>query len=154
MSVKSLATAAAAVAAIGAAATGVTSLASVSPAPAHVQPVVFGAPLPLDPAAQGLPSPDQLVSVLNGLQNPNVPFASKGYLVEGGIGGAEGSIADHELKKAAQHGALPLSFNVANIAPAGPGSASADVTASGPTLAPTTQNITVINQGSWKLSRA
>ncbi|MBO0864403.1 MAG: hypothetical protein J2P16_04940 [Mycobacterium sp.] len=153
MSVKSLATGVAAIAAIGAAAAGVTSLASVSPGPAQVQPVVFGAPLPLDPAAS-LPTPGELVGVLNSLQDPSVPFASKGYLVQGGVGGTEGRIADHELQKAAQKGQLPLSFNVANIAPAGPGAASAEVTATGPSLAPTTQNVTFVNQGGWKLSRA
>jgi hypothetical protein len=153
LSVKSLATGVAAVAAIGAAAAGVTSLASVSSAPPQVQPVVFGVPLPLDPAAD-VPTPGQLISVLNGLQDPGVPFASKGYLVQGGVGGVEGRIADRELQKTAQKGSLPLSFNVANIAPAGPGTASADVTASGPTLAPTTQNITFVDQGGWKLSRA
>jgi len=118
-----------------------------------VQPVAFGAPLPLDPAAD-VPTPDQLVSVLNGLQNPNIPFASKSNLVEGGVGGVEGRIADRKLQKAAQNGSLPLSFTVANIAPAGPGAASADITASGPNLAPTTQNITFVNQGTWKLSRS
>jgi hypothetical protein len=103
-----------------------------------VQPVGFGAPLPLDPAAD-VPTPDQLISVLNGLQNPGVPFASNRSLVEGGVGGVEGRIADRKLQKAAQNGSLPLSFTVANIAPAGPGAASADITASGPNLAPTTQ---------------
>ncbi|GBE66630.1 low molecular weight antigen MTB12 [Mycobacterium sp. MFM001] len=153
MTVKSLATGAAVVAAIGAAAAGVTSIASVTPAASQVVPVVFGVPMPLDPATD-VPTPDQLISVLNGLQNPGVPFASKGYLVEGGVGGVEGRIADRKLQQAAQHGSLPLTFQVANIAPAGPGAASADITASGPTLAPTTQNITFVNQGTWKLSRA
>ena len=152
MPLKSLATGVAAVAAIGAAAAGVTFAASVAGSAPQVQPVVFGAPLPQDPASD-VPSPGELITVLNGLQNPGVPFASKSYLVEGGVGGVEGRIADRELQKAAQKGSLPLSFNVANIAPAGPGAASADVTASGPTLAPTTQSITFVNQGGWKLSR-
>jgi hypothetical protein len=153
VTLKSLATAAATVAAIGAAAAGVTSIASVTPASPHMQPVVFGAPMPLDPATD-VPTPDQLINVLNGLQNPSVPFASKSYLVEGGVGGVEGHIADKKLQKAAQRGSLPLTFQVANIAPAGPGAASADITASGPNMAPTTQNITFVNQGGWKLSRA
>jgi hypothetical protein len=100
-----------------------------------------------------VPTPDQLISVLNSLQNPGVPFANKSDLVEGGVSGVEGHLADHELQKAAANGSLPLSFNIANIVPAGPSTASADVTASGPHLAPTTQNITFVNQGSWKLSR-
>lgn len=152
MNVKSLTTAVAAIAAIGAAAAGATSLESVAPPPAQVQPVVFGAPLPQDPAAN-LPIPGELVAVLNGLQDPNVPFASKSNLVQGGVGGVEGHIADRQLQKAAANGQLPLSFTVSNIAPAGPDAASADVTATGPSLPPTTQNITFVDQGGWKLSR-
>jgi hypothetical protein len=115
--------------------------------------VVFGAPLPLQPGAD-VPTPDQLSNVLYGLANPDVPFASKSYLVEGGIGSTEARIADRQMQKAAKNGDLPFSFQVANIAPAGPGAASADVTASGPKLAPTTQNVTFVDQGGWKLSRA
>ncbi len=152
MTVKSLATGVAAVAAISAAAAGVTCIASVAPATPQVQPVVFGAPLPLDPATD-VPTDDELITVLNGLQNPSVPFASKSYLVEGGVGGVEAHIADRKLQKAAANGSLPLSFNIANVVPAGPGTASADVTATGPHLAPTTQNLTFVNQGGWKLSK-
>lgn len=151
MNGKSLATGVAAVAVIGAAA--VTSLASVSTAPVQIQPVVFDAPLPLDPAAD-VPTPGELVGVLNSLADPGVPFTNKSYLIQGGVGGVEGRIADRQLQKAAQKGQLPLSFEVTNIAPAGPGAASADVTATGPALAPTTQNVTFVNQGGWKLSRA
>ena len=79
---------------------------------------------------------DQLATVLNTLQDPSVSFANKGYLVEGGIP-FPASIADHELQKAAAKGSLPLTFNITNIAPAGPGAASATITATGPHLAPT-----------------
>ncbi len=155
MTVKSLTTGVAAVAAIGAAAAGVTCIASVTAALPQVQPVVFSAPLPLDPVVPGavVPTPDQLISVLNSLQDPSVPFASKSNLVEGGVGGAEGHFADKKLRQAAASGSLPLTFNITNIAPAGPGAASANVTASGPHLAPTTENITFVDQGGWKLSR-
>jgi hypothetical protein len=164
LTVKSLATGVATVAAIGAAAAGVTASvifnASVASATPDVQPVVFGAPSPASgwypqPLAPGadIPTTDQLITVLNGLQNPGIPFASKSNLVEGGVGGVEGRIADRKLQKAAANGSLPLTFNVANITPAGPGTASADVTATGPHLTPTTQNITFVNQGGWKLSR-
>ncbi len=73
------------------------------------------------------------------MQDPGVPFASKGYLVEGGIGRLEASIADPKLQKAAAKGCFPLSFNITNISPAGPGAATANITASGPHLAPTTR---------------
>jgi hypothetical protein len=152
VTVKSLATGVAAVAAIGAAAAGVTSIASGTPPTPQVQPVVFGAPLPLQPGAD-VPTAAQLITLLNSLQDPGVPFASKSDLVEGGVGPVESHIADKRLQKAAAKGDLPLSFNVANIAPAGPAAATADITASGPRLAPTTQNITFVDQGGWKLSR-
>jgi hypothetical protein len=150
VTVKSLATGIAAVAAIGAAAAGVTCIASVTGASPRVQPVVFGVPLPQDPAVD-LPTPDQLVTVLNTLQDPSVSFASKGYLVEGGIPVPIG-IADHELQKAASKGSLPLTFNINNIVPAGPGAATATITASGPRLAPTPEYLTFVDQGGWKLS--
>jgi hypothetical protein len=65
-------------------------------------------------------------------------------------------MADHELKKAAKNGDLPLAFNVTNVQPgAAPGSATADVAVSGPKLpSPVTQSVTFINQGAWVLSRA
>lgn len=155
MTLKSLATGVAVVGAIGAAAAGVTSVASVTTTLPAVQPVVFSAPLPLDPVAPGadVPTPDVLVGLLNNLQDPSVPFASKSNLVEGGVGGVESHYADKKLQQAAARGSLPLTFNIANIQPAGPGAASASVTATGPRLAPTTENITFVDQGGWKLSR-
>ncbi|WP_310768285.1 hypothetical protein [Mycobacterium sp. Z3061] len=153
MTIKSLAIGAAAVAAIGAAAAGATAFAS--PVAYQVQPVVFGAPLPQDPAPAGLPTSAQLTGILTSLADPNVPFANKSDLVEGGIGGTEAHIADHQLKKAAKNGDLPLSFSVANIQPAAANSATADVAVSGPKLSPpVTQNVTFVNQGSWVLSRS
>lgn len=154
MTVKTLATGMAAVAAIGAAASGVTCIASVDPVSSRVQPVVFGVPLPLDPAAPvgvDVPTANQLVTVLNALQDPSVSFAQKGDLVEGGIPVPIG-IADHELQKAASKGSLPLTFNITNIAPSGPGAAMATVTASGPRLAPTPEYLRFVDQGGWKLS--
>jgi hypothetical protein len=152
MTVKTLAFGMAAVAAIGAAAAGLSGLASTVPSP--VQPVVFGAPLPQDQTTN-LPTADQLSTVLTSLANPNVPFANKSGLVEGGISPVEAHAADHALQKAAKRGQLPLSFNISNIQPAGAGSATADVAVSGPKLtAPVTQNVTFVNQGGWVLSRS
>jgi hypothetical protein len=159
VTVKSLATGVAAVAAVGAAAVGVTSGvifdASVGAVSPQVQPVVFGTPVPLDPGVPGVnvPTADQLLTVLNSLQDPSVPFASKGNLVEGGVGGVEGHVADKKLQKAAAKGSLPLTFNITNIQPSGPGAASANITATGPHLTPTTENITFVDQDGWKLSR-
>jgi hypothetical protein len=158
-SVKRLAIGVTAVAAIGAAAAGVTALASVSPAAYQVQPVVFGGPLPQAPApipapATAVPTAAQLTGILNSLADPSVSFTNKSNLVEGGIGGTEAKFADHELKKAAKNGDLPLSFSVANIKPAAAGAASADVAVTGPKLAaPVTQNVTFVNQGGWMVSR-
>jgi hypothetical protein len=165
ITLKAIATSATAVAAIGAAAafatSTVTSVASGVAPTAQVLPAAVGAPLPQGPApspapAANVPSADQLTGVLNSLADPNVPFASKSNLVEGGISGTEAHIADHELKKAAKNGDLPLAFNVVNIQPgAAPGSVTADVAVSGPKIpSPVTQNVTFVNQGSWMLSRA
>jgi hypothetical protein len=160
LTVKSLATTATAVAAIGAAAAGVTSIASGVAPTVGVLPVAVGMPLPQDPApspapAASVPTADQLTGLLNSLADPSVPFANKSNLVEGGISGTEAHMADHELKKAAKNGDLPLAFNVTNIQPGAPGSATADVAVSGPKIPnPVTQNVTFINQGGWILSRA
>jgi hypothetical protein len=153
VSLKTLATGVAAVAAIGAAAAGLTTLASSGPAASQVlQPVVFSAPLPLDQTAN-LPTADQLTTVLSNLADPNVPFANKSGLVEGGITSGQAHLADHEMKKAAKNGELPLTFNVSNIQPAGANAASAAVAISGPKLQPpVSEDLTFVNQGSWILS--
>jgi hypothetical protein len=153
VTLKSLATGVASVAAIGAAAAGVSCIASVTAKLPAVQPVVFSAPLPLDPVVPGadVPTPDQLATVLNTLQDPSVSFAQKDYLIEGGVP-VPAALADHELQKAAAKGSLPLTFNFTSITPAGPGTAAATLTAAGPHLAPTYENLTFVNQGGWKLS--
>lgn len=154
MTLKFLATTVAAAAIVSGAAAGMTSVAFTEPAGAPaVQPVVFGAPLPMDPASDA-PTAGDLNGVLYGLADPNVSFQSKGYLVEGGIGPVESRAADGMMKNAVTKGMLPLSFSISNIAASGTGAATASVTASGPTLSPTTQSITFVNQGGWKLSRA
>jgi hypothetical protein len=153
VSLKSLTIGVAAAVMVGAAAVGVTSVASVAPgASPAITPVVFGAPLPLDAS---LPTPGDLTGVLNGLADPGVPFSQKGGLVEGGVGIIESHTADRLLANAGRKGDLPLSFQLSNIAPAGPGSVTATVVASGPQLAPTTQTVTFVNHdgSGWKLSR-
>jgi hypothetical protein len=138
----------------GAVTVGVMSPSSGVPAAAsRVAPVVFGVPMPLDPAAD-VPTPGQLYSVLTGLADPGVSFRAKSYLVEGGIGSFESRTADAMMSDARARGLLPLSFSVADIVPVGPGYATANVTASGPGVPATTQNITFVRQGGWRLSRA
>jgi hypothetical protein len=143
----------AAAAIAGGAAMTVASVVAVTPATSPaVSPMVFGVPLPLDPAAP-LPTADQVSGVLYGLADPNVPFANKGYLVEGGIGRLEARTADALMRNATAKGQVPLSFTVGAITPLGPGAASATVTATGPAMPATTQIVTFVNQGAWKLSR-
>lgn len=160
---KSIATGVVAIAAIGAAAAGLTSTATpAGPTASQLQLSAVGAPLPQDPAPAPAPAPgaaiptaDQLTDLLNNLADPSTPFANKSNLVEGGISPTEAHLADHEFNKAAKNGDLPLAFNVANIQPGASGSATADVSVSGPKLpTPVTQNVTFVNQGSWMLSRA
>lgn len=154
MTQKILATCVAAAAIAGGAAAGVAAVEALTPnVSPSVQPVVFGVPLPLDPAAD-LPTPDQITGVLAGLADPGVPFANKSYLVEGGIGRIEARTADALMRNAVAKGQIPLSFTVANIVPAGPGLATASVTAAGPGMPATTQTVSFVDQGGWKLSRA
>ena len=114
--------------------------------------MVFGIPAPLDDGAD-MPTNGDLMNLLTSLADPGTSFRSKSGLVEGGVGIIEGRTADAMMRNAAAKGELPLSFSVSNIAPAGPGAVTANVTATGPQTAPVTQNITFVNQGGWKLSR-
>jgi len=150
---KLLATCVAAAAIAGGAAAGITAGESITASDsAAVRLVVFGAPLPLDPAVD-VPTSDQITVVLNSLADPGVPFAGKGYLVEGGIGRIEARTADALMKNAVAKGQVPLSFSVGDIVAVGPGAASATVTASGPGMPPTAQTVIFVDQGGWKLSR-
>ena len=154
MTVKSLATGAAAVAAIGAAAAGLTPFASGSTSAFQVQPVALGVPFAQDPPpAPGLPTAGDLSSLCTNLTNPGVSYHSKTGLVAGGISDDEGRDADHKLRDAFRAGNFPESFDVTNIQPAGPNAATADVAISGPKFpAPVTQNLTFVNQGGWTLA--
>jgi hypothetical protein len=119
---------------IGGAAVGVTSVAPPS-------------------AAQGLPTPDQLANLCNQVTDPGVSYTTKTNLVENGISPGEGHVADHDLRKAFRDGKFPETFNVTNIAPAGPNVAQADVAISGPKFAgPVTKHLAFIDQGgNWIL---
>lgn len=150
---KSLATGLAAVAIIGSATSVVSYATAGTTAAAQAPNTVFLAPLPLEPAAD-VPAAAQLTDILNTLADPGIPAASKSYLVEGGLGPVESSVMDHRLQKGLKNGKFPLAISVADITPAGPGAASAEVTASGPQLAPHSVNLTFVDQDGWKLSRA
>jgi hypothetical protein len=162
MTLKSVATSAAAVGAIGAAAVGVTSAAFVPASPAEVQLAAVGVPLPQDPPpppppppvpGQNLPTPEQLSTLCTQATDPGVSYTTKTNLVENGISPDEGHVADHDLRKAYRDGKFPETFTVTNIQPAGPNAATADVAISGPKFAgPVTKNILFLNQGgNWIL---
>jgi hypothetical protein len=156
MTVKSLATGAAAVAAIGAAAAGVTSVASATTSGFEVQPAALGVPFAQDPPPPGapdLPTAGDLSSLLTNLTNPGVSYHSKTGLVAGGISDNDGRAADHNLRDAFRDGKFPQSYDVTNIQPAGPNAATAEVAISGPKFpAPVTRNLTFVNQGGWTIS--
>ncbi len=162
MTPKLLAAGITAAAIAGACAAGVTALTSASAEPIESPAVRLAhagsplAPLPADPAdpAAAVPSTDQLSGVLNSLADPGVPFASKGYLVEGGLGRIETRAADALMRKAVASGQVPLSFTIADITPAGMGAATANVTAVGPGMPAATQSLLFVDQGGWKLSRS
>jgi hypothetical protein len=154
MTVKMLATGAAAVAAIGAAAAGLTSVAVGATSGLQVQLAALGVPFaqdPLPPPAPGappLPSPEQLSSLCTQVTDPGVSYQTKFGLVENGISGEEGHVADHDLRKASRDGNFPEQFNVTNIQPAGPTGVTADVAITGPKFAgPVTKNLAFVNQG-------
>lgn len=117
----------------------------------HVQQVVFGVPLPLEPAAD-LPSADVLVGILAGLADANIPFENKGNLIEGGVSPTEASLADRKVQQAVDSGDWPITFNVSDIQPAEPGAATASVTGSSPKSPPQTLKVKFVNQGGWKLT--
>lgn len=139
-------------------AAGVTSAAPGTPA---VQLAMFFTPSPASgrypqpqaPAAD-VPSPDELLGLLNTLADPSIPAAGKSGLIEDGLDPVESGVMDRRMQRAAQSGKFPLSFTVNNITPAGRGAATADITASGPQLEPRTVNIRFVDQGGWKLSRS
>jgi hypothetical protein len=154
--VKSVAKTLAAAAVIGGAAAGIASIAPPSGL-AQLQLAAVGAPRPQDPlppaAEQNLPTPDQLSSLCTQATDAGVSYTTKTNLVENGISPDEGHVADHDLRKAYRDGKFPETFDVTNIAPAGPNAAQADVAISGPKFAgPVTKHLMFINQGgNWIL---
>lgn len=160
MDAKILAAGIAAVAATGAASLAALTTTPGDAAPDRVQPAVFDVPLPREPAPSppapapaALPTAEELTGILDNLVDPAAPYQDKNILVQGGITPQQGHMLDHQLRHAEHNGELPLTFSVANIAPADAGDASADVTVAGPKLpAPITKNITFANQNGWMLS--
>lgn len=152
MTLKTLVTGAAAAALVGGAAAGVTSIASSSLSAAPVvQPVVFGAPLPLEPVAPCGADAAQLRSVIDGLAAPGVGFHSgKSDLVEGGIGIIEGRTADRLLMNAYANGSLPVAFDISAPVCNPNNTATATISAAG-----RSQPVTFVPGGrfGWQLSR-
>jgi hypothetical protein len=61
---------------------------------------------------------------------------------------------DSAMRRATAAGKLPVTFSVSNITPAGPATATANVTATTAQGVPTTTNLAFVDQGGWKLSRS
>jgi hypothetical protein len=165
MTVKLLATGAAAVAAVGAAAAAATfaasGVSSAHPAALQVQTVALGVPFQLDPpppppGAPALPSPEQLSDLATRVTDPGISYEKKFGLVENGISADEGHVADHDLRKAFRNGNFPEQFTFTNIAPIGPGGASAEVAITGPKFAgPVNKQLAFVDQGgTWVLQHA
>jgi hypothetical protein len=128
VTLKTLVTGVAAVAVVAAAAGGVTSIASsASPTTPAIQPVVFGVPMPLDPAPE-LSSP--LAQTLNVLAGPG-SFGNSGNkqaYIQGGLGRITAIGADAKYRDAQSKGYFPLNISVADVDENGP-TATANVTA-------------------------
>ena len=137
---------------VGGAAAGIASVAPPGGL-AGVQLAAVGAPLPQDPPAPGLPTPDQLSSLCNQVTDPGVSYTTKTNQVQNGISPEEGHVADHDLRKAYREGKFPEQFNVTNIALAGPNAAQADVAISGPKfVGPVSKHLFFVDQGgNWIL---
>jgi hypothetical protein len=154
VSLKSLTTGVAAATLVGAAAVGVTPIASVpTTASPAITPVVFGAPLPLDsdPALAG-----ELAGILNQIANGST-ITENASLIQGGVGILEGRTANRLLNNARQNGDLPLNLSVADVSPpAGDGSVTATVTASGPKMTPVNRPVTFVPGGpsGWQVSKS
>ncbi|MBI3212359.1 MAG: hypothetical protein HYZ38_00930 [Mycobacterium sp.] len=147
---KGVATLAGAAAIAGVVSAGVTTTATTA-APA-VTPVVFGAPMPLDPAPD-LQGP--LLQTLNGLASGGSFRGAKSAYIQGGIGRIEGIAADSAYNKAVAKGQFPLSFVVADIDANGP-VATANVTATAATGGSATQPVTFVagpSPSGWQISK-
>ncbi|WP_195161464.1 hypothetical protein [Mycobacteroides abscessus] len=118
----------------------------------NVRPVVLGTLL-RQPAAD-MPTPEQLSSVLYGIADPSVAFFYKGDLVEDGVGGFEGAVADGGIQIAALKNELPLDFVVSDIEPVKPGKVRATVRVTGPQLKGVTKRLTFVDQDGWRLQHA
>ena len=154
---KSIVISAAALALVGGAAGGIAAVAP-SSGLAGVQLAAVGAPRPQDPVpappGQGPAHAGPAVQPVHASDRPGgVSYTTKTNLVENGITPDEGHVADHDLRKAYRDGKFPETFNVMNIAPAGPNAVQADVAISGPKFAgPVTKHLAFINQGgNWVL---
>jgi hypothetical protein len=101
---------------VGAAAVGVTSIASgASLSAPQVQPVVFGAPMPMDPAPD-LAGP--LTDTVNQL-GAGGSFAGKDAYIQG-LGGLSGRVASSRYASLNAKGYFPLTATVTNIDQEGP----------------------------------
>ncbi len=144
---------------VGGAAAGLSSNAAAIAPPSGMAQVQLAAitnpaaPRPQDPPAPSLPNAGQLAGLCTQVTDPGVSYTAKTNLVENGITPDEGHVADHDLRKAYRDGKFPETFNVTNIAAAGP-NATADVAIAGPKFAgPVTKQLMFVNQGgNWILS--
>lgn len=141
----------AALAAIAVAGAGAAA-ADPAPAPPVPAPAVPG---PAAPAQPGAPLPDtgEVAGMLTRLSDAGVGYKEKSNLVENGIDAEDGHVLDHELRKAYRDGELPYNFDVLNVVPTGADKALANVTVSGPKLAPRTVPLQLVDQGSWVLTQ-
>lgn len=91
-------------------------------------------------------------NLCNQVTDPGVGYADKNNLVQGGFSPEEGTVADHDLRKAYRNGNFPEQFTVTDIQPAGPNAATADVAIAGPKFAgPVTKNLAFVEGGNWIL---
>jgi len=81
--------------------------------------------------ADAVPTVDEVVAVLAGLTDPNIPAANKTNIVTPGFSPDEAGTIDDHLHRMDAHGLLPLNFVVTDIQPAPGNFAGATAAATG-----------------------
>jgi hypothetical protein len=149
VTLKTLATGIAAVAVAGAAAAGVTSIASTTVAAPQVQPVVFGAPMPMAPAPDLAGPLTQTINVLGS----GGSFSGKAAYIQG-LGRVGTIAATSKYNALSQKGYFPLTAWVDDINQNGT-TATANVTATAANGATGAMPLTFVQGPSptgWQLS--
>jgi hypothetical protein len=107
-----------------------------------------------DPCTGPVPTVDQVLDLLGGLTDPDIPAANKTNIVTPGFSPDEAGTTDDHLNRMRAKGLVPLNFVVTDIQPAPNNSAGATVaTVGSPRQHDPPRPIVLVNQGGhWMLT--